>query len=103
MSLEAIEKILEMERNGEERRTAAGQKAKEIVSAADAAGRGLLEGTRTRLDKEGKELLRQAEERAESRAAVIRREAEETAGQLQTAAATRLDAAAELIVERVVR
>lgn len=103
MSLEAIEKILEMERCSEERRTAAQQKAKETVSAADAAGRGLLEGTRTRLDKEGKELLHRAEERAEGRIAVIRREAEEAAGQLQAAAAARLDAAAELIVEKIVR
>ena len=103
MSLEAIERILEMERCSEERLAAARQQGKETAVTAEAVGRGLLEGTRTRLDDEAKELMNQAELRAEGRAAAIRKEAEQTAEELRIAAEKRLDAAAELIVERVVR
>ena len=71
MSLEAIEKVTEVEQKSKERRLAAEAEARQIVADAERAGLALLQQVRVDAAEEGKTLLRQAEERAAKRAAEI--------------------------------
>ena len=103
MSLQAIEKIIETEQESKERRTAAQQQAKQLVADAERNGLALLSSVRSQADAEGKELLQKAEDRAKERSGVIQAEALKSAEALRTAAKSRLEDAAELIVGRVVR
>lgn len=103
MSLEAIEKVTQVENEVRERRAAAEAEAKQLISDAEKEGQALLQRTRAAGAESGRELLRQAEERAASAAAKTARAAEEDAAKLREAAGTRLEAAAEFIVGRVVK
>ena len=64
MSLEAIEKVTEVERKNKERRAAAETEAKQMLTSAQRDGLALLEQMRAEEAAKGAELLRQAEERA---------------------------------------
>ena len=86
MSLEAIEKVTQVEAENKARKAAAEAEAQRIVADAEREGLALLQKARTDAAESGKELLRQAE------AAALR----ETAGQ-------HLEEAAEFIVGRVVK
>lgn len=103
MSLEAIEKVTQVENEVRERRAAAEAEAKQLISDAEKEGQALLQRTRAAGAESGRELLRQAEERAAAAAAKTARAAEEDAAKLREAAGTRLEAAAEFIVGRVVK
>ena len=87
MSLEAIEKVTQVESEVRERRAAAEAEAKQLVADAEKEGQALLQRRRSEAAEAGRELLRQAEERAK----------------LREAAEKRLEAAAEFIVGRVVK
>ena len=103
MSLEAIEKVAQVERETRERKAAAEAEARQIVSDAERDGLALLQRTRANAAEEGKTLLRQAEEKAASRAAETGRAAEAAAAGLQKTAKSHLEEAAEFIVGRVVK
>ena len=77
MPLEVIENITRVEADNRERKASAEAKAKQIVADAQREGLALLQQTRTSAAERSRELLQQAE--------------------------TRLDAAADLIVGRVVK
>ena len=62
MSLEAIEKVTEVERKNKERRAAAETEAKQMLASAQRDGLALLEQMRAEEAAKGAELLRQAEE-----------------------------------------
>ena len=64
MSLEAIEKVTQVENEVRERRAAAEAEAKQLVADAEKEGQALLQRTRAAGAEAGRELLRQAEERA---------------------------------------
>ena len=96
MSLEAIEKVTQVELNLQERKTAAEVEARQLIADAEREGFALLERTRSAAAENAKQMLKQAEERAAQRAA----EAESAA--LREAAGKYLEEAAEFIVERVV-
>ena len=103
MSLEAIEKVTQVEKETRERRAAAEAEAKQIVANAEKEGQALLQKTRGDAAEAGRELLRQAEERAAAQATKTAQAAESDAGALREAAGKRLDEAAEFIVGRVVK
>lgn len=103
MSLEAIEKVTQVERETQERRAAAEAEARQIVSDAERDGLALLQRTRADVAEEGKNLLRQAEEKAAARAAETGRAAEAAAADLRKTAERHLEEAAEFIVGRVVK
>ena len=102
MSLEAIEKVTQVENEVLERRAAAEAEAKQLVADAENEGQALLQRTRAAGAEAGRELLRQAEERAAAAAEKTARAAEADAAKLRQAAEKRLEAAAEFIVGRVV-
>ena len=60
MSLEAIEKITQVERVNQERKAAAEAEAKQIVADAERGGLALLQQVRAEAAETGKKLIRQA-------------------------------------------
>jgi vacuolar-type H+-ATPase subunit H len=103
MSLEAIEKVTEVESKMQERRAAAEAEAKQIVADAESGGLALLQQVRADAAESGKKLLKQAEDKAAKRTAEITKAAEVDGAALRKAAGSRLDDAAEFIVGRVVK
>ena len=102
MSLEAIEKVTQIEQQSQERKAAAEAEARRIVAEAEREGLALLQQTRAAAADKSRKLLREAEERAAEKAAEIDRAAEIDCAALQEAAGKHLDEAAEFIVGRVV-
>ncbi len=103
MSLEAIEKIKQLETENGERKAAAEAEARRMVADAERAGIGLLQKVRSDAAEHGRELLQEAEKRAAARSAEIGAAAEAEAEALRKAADTHLDEAVEFIVGRVVK
>lgn len=101
--LEVIESITRVEAENKERRTAAEAQAKQIIADAQRDGLALLQQTREAAADRGWELLRGAEASAAARAEEIASAARAEAEALRRTAEENLDAAAELIVGRVVR
>lgn len=101
MSLEAIEKVTQVENKIQERKAAAEVEARQIVADAERNGLALLQQVRAGAAEDGKKLLRQAEEKAAGRAAEIGRAAEAESAALREAAGKHLEEAAEFIVGRV--
>jgi V/A-type H+-transporting ATPase subunit G/H len=103
MSLEAIEKISQVEGTNRERKAAAEAEAKQIIANAERDGLALLQQVRAAANEQGKQLLSQAEERAEKRSAQIAQAAQAEGAALKASAGERLEEAAEFIVGRVVK
>lgn len=103
MPLEVIENFTRVEADNRERKASAEAKAKQIVADAQREGLALLQQTRTSAAERSRELLQQAETRAAARGEEIRRDARAEGDALRREAETRLDAAADLIVGRVVK
>lgn len=103
MSLEAIEKVTQIENKIQERKAAAEAEARQIVANAEREGLALLQRVRADAAESGRKLLRQAEEKAAGRAAEIGRAAEAESAALRDAAGKHLEEAAEFIVGRVVK
>ena len=103
MSLEAIERVTQVEQNSQERKTAAEEEARQIVADAERQGLALLQQVRADATEDGRKLLRKAEERAAEKAAEIGRAAESESAALREAAGRNLEEAAEFIVGRVVK
>jgi len=103
MSMEAIERITQVEKDCQERKAAAEAEAKKRIADAKQQGAALLQQIRNVAAEEGKRMLQAAETQAEGRTAQIQKEAEENAQALREAAAGQLETAAELIVGRVVK
>lgn len=102
MSLEAIEKVTQVELNLQERKTSAEAEARQLVADAEREGFALLQRVRSAAADHAKQTLKQAEERAAQRASEIGRTAEAESAALREAAGKYLEEAAEFIVERVV-
>ena len=94
MSLEAIEKVTQIETENRERKA---------VADAERDGLALLQQARSSAAESGKELLRQAEAKAAERAAEIDRAAQAEAAALRETAGEHLEEAVEFIVGRVVK
>lgn len=103
MSLEAIEKVTQVEQESQERKAAAEAQARQIVAGAEREGLALLQQTRANAVAAGKKLLREAEARAAAKEAEIRQAAQAESDALVKAAEKHLEEAAEFIVGRVVK
>ena len=103
MSLEAIEKVTQVEQQCQERKAAAEAEAHQIVADAEQAGLALLQQTRAAAVEHGQKLLHEAETRAAKKTDEISRRAQAESAALQETAAKHLDEAAEFIVGRVVK
>lgn len=102
MSLEAIKQVAQTEAETKQRKAEAVAAAKKLAADAEQAGRETLRSACAAADASAKELLVQAEERAAVRAAEIAAQSKQDRAALCSAAESRLDEAAALIVRRVV-
>lgn len=102
MSLEAIQKVTEVEKKMYERKAAADLEAYQMISDADKAGLLQLEAVRQEAIARGKTYLESAEQQAEVKAAEIRNTVIAEGDVLRQEAEKHLDEAVEFIVGRVV-
>lgn len=103
MSLEAIERVTQVEQKTKERKTAAEAEAKQIIANAEQEGLALLQRVRAQAAEDGKVLVQKAEKSAADRSAKIAGSAQADAGALRDAANQHMKAAVEFIVGRVVK
>ena len=102
MSFEAINSITGAESEARAAVAAAEQRAKQMLSDADNAGRAAVEAAAAKAEAELAELRRQADERALKKAAELSAETDTLKSALRFKAEGRLGEAAKLIVERIV-
>jgi vacuolar-type H+-ATPase subunit H len=102
MSLEAIQKVTEIEKLMQERKIAADTEARQIISDAEKAGILKLQNVREEAVAHGRTYLQEAEKQAEAKAAEIQSIVAAESDVLRQTAEKHLDEAAELIVRRVV-
>ena len=94
MSLEAIKKVAQTEAETKQRKAEAAVTAKKLVADAEQAGNESLRKARTEAEAKSRELLAKAEERAA--------QSTQECAALGSAAESKLEEAAALIVRRVV-
>lgn len=102
MSLEAIQKVTELEKRMQEKKSAAETEARTILAEAEKSGLALLTQMRNDAAERGRNLGVRAEEKAAQRTAEIQRTAEAEADALRTLAEKHMEEAVELIIGRVV-
>ena len=102
MSLEAIQKVTEVEKLMQARKSAAEVEAHQLVSDAEQKGLMCLQKVRAEAAEQGKRYLQEAEKKAKARAADIQSAVLVESDALRQEAEKHLDEAAELIVRRVV-
>ena len=102
MAMEAIEKVTQTEQEAARLKEEAAAEARQRVLRAEKDGRVLLEQAVREARTQAARLLEQAEQEAGHQVARIRDEAAQDCSTLQQEARKRLEAAAALIVERVV-
>lgn len=102
MSLDAIKQVVQAEADTKQRKADAAAAAKKLIADAEQAGQEALRGARSEAEIKAKELMVQAEERAAVRSSEIADQAKKDCAALRAAAEGRLEAAADLIVRRVV-
>lgn len=101
MSLEAIQKVTETERNSRTRKAEAAAEAKRIVAEADRMGRQTVAQARAAADETVKAMMAEAEARAGEQAKQIQAANAEACALLKEKARPNLDRAADLIVKKV--
>lgn len=102
MALEAIKKVAEAEQVSSQHKVEAAQNAKKLIADAERAGLELLAGVRREGEVKAKEFMAEAEQKAAANAKGVAAEMEKTCNTLRQSAEGRLEAAAALIVRRVV-
>lgn len=102
MSIEAIQQVTQAEASAQEKKLAAYAQAKQIIREAERAGQLLLEQARQKADLENRAAMAQAEQNAALRAKQVMSDNVNACNLLCSAAESRLDAAAALIVKRIV-
>lgn len=102
MSIEAIQQVTQAEASVQEKKAAAYAQAKQILKEAERAGQTLLEQARQHAERKNREAMLAAEKSAAARAEQILSDNDGVCKQLCSAAESRLDAAAALIVKRIV-
>ena len=103
MSFEAINSVVQAENEAKAAVAAAEAKARQMLSAAQAAGRAAVEAAGDKADSALAELRRKADEEAMERAAELSRSTEIKKAAMRARAEARLDQAASLVVERIVK
>lgn len=102
MSLEAIQKVSEIEKQMLEKKSTAEMEARTIIDEAEKRGMAMLQNMRSQAVEEGKKLVIRAEENASKRSAEIQCAAEKESDALREIANQHMDEAVEFIVGRVV-
>lgn len=102
MSIEAIKQVTQVEAEAKEKVLDAQTQAKHILQDADLAGQLLLEQAQTKADAENHEAMAIAEKNAAARTEQLLSENAIAYNALCDAAEKHLDAAAELIIKRIV-
>ena len=102
MSLEAVQKVTETERRAKERRLETLEQAKRLTAEAERAGQVRLSQAQAEADAQVKAMFAQAEQEAAADTEVTMEEAKRSCDALRLEAEGRLEAAAELIIKRVV-
>jgi len=102
MSLEAIAAIREAEERAKKYKAEAGLQAKREVAAAEAAGKAAVEAARKKAIEELATLNAKADEKAKAEAMELAASTENRKASLRVRAESRLEQAADLIVERIV-
>jgi V/A-type H+-transporting ATPase subunit G/H len=103
MAIEAIRKVTQTEQDSQKRRDAAAAEGKQQVAQAQKEAKRLLEDARQQAEAKAREQMQQAEEKAAELSKGILTGAEQDCQSLKENARKRLDQAAELIVEKVVK
>ena len=103
MSFEAINSVVQAENEAKAAVAAAEAKARQMVADAQAAGKAAVEAAGDKADSALGELRRKADEDAMKRASKLSREVEIKKAALRARAEARLDRAASLVVERIVK
>ncbi len=103
MSFEAINSVVQAENEAKAAVAAAEAKARQMLSDAQAAGKAAVEAAGDKADSAIGELRRQADGEAMKRASALQRDTEIKKAALRARASTRLDRAAALVVERIVK
>ena len=103
MSFEAINSVVQAENEAKAAVAAAEQKARQMVSDAQAAGKAAVEAAGDKADSALAELRRRADEQAMEKASELQRDVENKKAALRARAEVRLDRAASLVVERIVK
>ena len=102
MSLEAVQKVTEIEKQMLERKSAAEAEARTIIAEAEKSGLAMLQKMRSEAVETGKALALRAEEKAMEKSAEIQRAAEAESNALREIAGQHMDEAVECSVGRVV-
>ena len=103
MSFEAINSVVQAEAEAKAAVAAAEAKARQMLSDAQAAGKAALEAAGDKADSAISELRRQADEEAMNKASELSYDVENKKAALRARAEARLDQAAALVVERIVK
>lgn len=102
MSFEAIDKITEAEAQAKKLVADAEARAKQLVEDAENRGKAAVTAAGEKADRELAELKKQADGRAVSEANSLSGDVENKKAALRARAESRIDRAAELVVERIV-
>lgn len=102
MSLEVIKQVAELEQTCAQRKADAAAAAKRAVADAEKAGQAMLDARRGEAEAQVKTMMSEAEARAAEQAKAVQEETERSCNELKDRAETQLEAAAALIVRRVV-
>ena len=103
MTMEAIEKVVAVEEKSRADKAEAEARVKQALAEAEHEGQAQLQKARREAAENGRELLKRAEERAAQTAEEIAERARGESDALRTAAKSRMEEAAEMIVGRVVK
>ena len=103
MSFEAINSVVQAENEAKAAVAAAEAKARQMISDAQAAGKAAVEAAGDKADSAISELRRKADEEAMGKASELQSDVENRKAALRARAEARLDRAASLVVERIVK
>ena len=102
MSLEAIKTITEAEEAARRLKADAATEAKRMIGEAKTAGQAALDAAENKANEELRELRAKADEKATADARELAANTENKKAAMQVKAESRMDKAAQLIVERIV-
>lgn len=102
MSLEAVQKVAETEKQVQQRKADATAQAKKLLADAERAGQEKLKVAREAAQAQAKDMMLRAERSAAEHALTVEQETQADCNDLRKAAEGRLEDAAALIIRRVV-
>lgn len=102
LSLEIIKQVTDLEQTCAQRKVDAQAAAKRTVAEAEKAGQAMLEQRRAQAEAQVKTMMADAEAKAAAQAKAVQEETERSCTDLKDGARKQLEAAAEVIVRRVV-